>query len=64
MSPKQDPELFLRLWLDPFDFFPPHLQPQPAALTQELHNIVENDRYPFSASAPSVRGCRGLLATP
>ena len=32
MSPKQDPELFLCLWLDPFDFFPQHLQPQPLIL--------------------------------
>ena len=32
MSPKQDPELFLRLWLDPVDFFPQHLQPQPLIL--------------------------------
>jgi hypothetical protein len=22
MSPQQDPERFLRVWLDPFDFFP------------------------------------------
>ena len=32
MSSKQDPELFLRPWLDPFDFFPQHLQPQPLIL--------------------------------
>jgi hypothetical protein len=30
-----------------------------AALTQELHNIVENDRYPFS---PRIRTLRGILA--
>ncbi len=30
-----------------------------AALTSELHNIVENDRYPFS---PRVRTLRGILA--
>jgi len=30
-----------------------------AALTQELHNIVENDRYPFS---PRIRALRGILA--
>jgi hypothetical protein len=30
-----------------------------AALTQELHDIVENDRYPFS---PRVRTLRGILA--
>ena len=29
------------------------------ALTQELHNIVENDRYPFS---PRIRTLRGILA--
>jgi hypothetical protein len=29
-----------------------------AALTQELHNIVENDRYPFS---PRIRTLRALL---
>jgi hypothetical protein len=31
MSPQQDPELFLRLWLDPFDIFPQHFQPQPVS---------------------------------
>lgn len=30
-----------------------------AALTQELHDIVENDRYPFS---PCIRTLRGILA--
>jgi hypothetical protein len=30
-----------------------------AALTQELHEIVENDRYPFS---PRIRTLRGILA--
>ena len=30
-----------------------------AALTQELHSIVENDRYPFS---PRVRTLRAILA--
>jgi hypothetical protein len=30
-----------------------------AALIQELHNIVENDRYPFS---PRIRTLRGILA--
>src|SRR6202030_985944 len=30
-----------------------------AALTQELHDIVENDRYPFS---PRIRTLRGILA--
>jgi hypothetical protein len=30
-----------------------------AALTQELHDIVENDRYPFS---PHIRTLRGILA--
>jgi hypothetical protein len=29
-----------------------------AALTQELHKIVENDRYPFS---PSIRTLRAIL---
>ena len=29
------------------------------ALTQELHDIVENDRYPFS---PRIRTLRGILA--
>src|ERR1700720_3178056 len=28
-----------------------------AALTQELHDIVENDRYPFS---PRIRTLRGI----
>jgi hypothetical protein len=30
-----------------------------AALTQELHDIVESDRYPFS---PRIRTLRGTLA--
>jgi hypothetical protein len=30
-----------------------------AALTQELHDIVEDDRYPFS---PRIRMLRGILA--
>ena len=30
-----------------------------AALTRELHEIVENDRYPFS---PRIRTLRGILA--
>lgn len=30
-----------------------------AALTQELHDIVERDRYPFS---PRIRTLRGVLA--
>jgi hypothetical protein len=30
-----------------------------AALTQELHDIVENDRYPFS---PRIRTLRAVLA--
>jgi hypothetical protein len=30
-----------------------------AALTQELHDIVENDRYLFS---PRIRTLRGILA--
>jgi hypothetical protein len=30
-----------------------------AAQTQELHNIVENDRYPFS---PRIRTLRAILA--
>jgi hypothetical protein len=30
-----------------------------AALTQELHDIVESDRYPFS---PRIRTLRGVLA--
>ena len=29
-----------------------------AALTQELHDIVENDRYPFS---PRIRTLRSIL---
>jgi len=29
-----------------------------AALTQELHDIVENDRYPFS---PRIRALRAIL---
>jgi len=29
-----------------------------AALAQELHDIVENDRYPFS---PRIRTLRGIL---
>jgi hypothetical protein len=29
------------------------------ALTQEFHNIVENDRHPFS---PRIRTLRGILA--
>jgi hypothetical protein len=29
------------------------------ALTQELHDIVENDRYPFS---PRIRTLRAILA--
>jgi hypothetical protein len=39
-----------------------HLDPsgeETAALTQELHDIVENDRYPFS---PRIRTLRGILA--
>jgi hypothetical protein len=31
-----------------------------AVLSQELHEIVENDRYPFS---PRIRTLRGILAT-
>jgi len=27
-----------------------------AALTQELHDIVENDRYPFSPRIPHAEG--------
>ena len=27
-----------------------------AALTQELHDIVENDRYPFSPAHPHAEG--------
>jgi hypothetical protein len=30
-----------------------------AVLTQELHDIVENDRYPFS---PRIRTLRAILA--
>jgi hypothetical protein len=30
-----------------------------AALTQELHTIVRNDRYPFS---PCIRTWRGIFA--
>jgi hypothetical protein len=30
-----------------------------ATLTQELHDIVENDRYPYS---PRIRTLRGILA--
>jgi hypothetical protein len=30
-----------------------------AALTQQLHDIVEHDRYPFS---PRIRTLRGILA--
>ena len=30
-----------------------------AALTQELHNIVENDRYPFSPRIRTLRGHSG-----
>jgi hypothetical protein len=30
-----------------------------AALTKELHDIVEKDRYPFS---PRIRTLRGILA--
>jgi hypothetical protein len=30
-----------------------------AALTEELHGIVENDRYPFS---PRIRTLRAILA--
>jgi hypothetical protein len=39
-----------------------------AALTQELHDIVESDRYPFSLSrshlrcSPRIRTLRGILA--
>ena len=29
------------------------------ALAQELHDIIENDRYPFS---PRIRTLRGILA--
>jgi hypothetical protein len=27
-----------------------------AALTQDLHEVVENDRYPFSAAHPHAEG--------
>jgi hypothetical protein len=40
----------------------PHLDlsdDEAAALTQELHDIFENDRYPFS---PRIRTLRGILA--
>jgi hypothetical protein len=40
----------------------PHLDltdAEAAALTQELHSIVENDRYPFS---PQIRTQREILA--
>ena len=40
----------------------PHLDltdDEAAALTQELHDIVENDRYPFS---PRIRTLRAILA--
>jgi hypothetical protein len=30
-----------------------------AAVIRELHNIFENDRYPFS---PRIRALRGILA--
>jgi hypothetical protein len=39
-----------------------HLDPtdeEAAALTQELHDIVENDRYPFSHR---IRTLRAILA--
>ena len=32
-----------------------------AALTQELHDIVENDRYPFSHRIRTLRGILGKL---
>jgi len=32
---------------------------KPPLSPQELHNIVENDRYPFS---PRIRTLRGILA--
>jgi hypothetical protein len=35
------------------------LDEEAAALTQELHDIVENDRYPFS---PRIRTLRAILA--
>jgi hypothetical protein len=31
------------------------------ALTQELHDIVENDRYPFSHRIPHLRGILAKL---
>jgi hypothetical protein len=37
----------------------PHLglsDDEAAALTQELHDIVENDRYPFSPPHPHAEG--------
>jgi hypothetical protein len=34
-------------------------QEETAALTQELHQIVENDRYPFS---PRIQTLRAILA--
>jgi len=40
----------------------PHLDltdEEAAALTQELHDIVENDRYPFS---PRIQTLRAILA--
>jgi hypothetical protein len=40
----------------------PHLDlsdDEAAALIQELHDIVENDRYPFS---PRIRTLRAILA--
>jgi hypothetical protein len=42
----------------------PHLDlsaDEAAALTQELHDIVESDRYPFSARIRSLRGIRAKL---
>ena len=36
-----------------------HLDLDDEALTQELHEIVENDRYPFS---PRIRMLRAILA--
>jgi hypothetical protein len=32
-----------------------------ATLTQELHDIVENDRYPFSPRIPTLRGILAKL---
>jgi hypothetical protein len=32
-----------------------------AALTQELHDIVENDRYPFSPRVQTLRAILGKL---